>query len=915
MKRFSIVLCSIFILITLSSCANLGGSKSARSANFSIADLRFCLDHELFGLITPHQGRLTQLLDLEPLPESDLRTILEYAQRAPNYDLATQVHYQLATLYGSLEDGLQWVSLSDYTAVDSLSYETQLGTLRQVFSAPADAIVFENFYEGNKEADYLPLIKDLDEYNPLIEYLAKTIIDEISVEPSDSLAIQLCSEFYEAFPHSKWLQTAYYYHLLHLSALKDYSAFLALISDNYGKSPAQAYLSSVFMLSPSLRRNLKAQRSNYEMLSLTQTMFSPNVIKAPTGETVLALYDVYTNSQWENRIKLQEIKLFYYYLLESYDYYGDEESLIAFIPQMSDDVDELIMRFDKVSFDNNDSGELAELWYWKGRVLALSKDESKLEETARCFARALIYGSPRQKYDAESWDYILALHRISKVKTDPHTWVRHLMDYRGVVFTEANQQLGFGDERYTRVAIGDYNNDGWQDILFDGHLLYKNNAGNTLSQIDANLKDLNAHGGLWADFNLDGKLDLVTISNAADPGEQLMKNQGDDRFVCVNERAGDVSDRYPTEGAAWIDSENDGYPDLYIANYEKWQQQSGFPDYYWENKKGYFTDRSESLGFRLPEYTQDPGQAGRGVAPADFDNDGIQEIYVTNYRLNRNFCFKDAGKMWVDMAPLYALQGQYKQGFYGHSIGADWGDYDNDGDLDLFVANLAHPRYIDISDVSMLYRNDGLTSRVIGGETVYYWKFTDVAKAAGITFDELHSDPLWIDVDNDGWLDLFITSVYENERSYLYKNNGDGSFKDITWLSGARVYNGWGNAMADLNRDGKADLIVGSGNGAKILLNNGNTENNSLWIKPVWEKGKVILLQDYTQHQDHPNSPAFGTRVKVKLQRPDGSIYSLIRELSGGKGTSSQNAQELHFGTRDSKVISIEKVEYAKPKN
>ncbi len=905
----------LIVLFCLTACASVNKASGPLKDNFSLDELRFCLDHELLQKVAPHTARLSELLYREPLPEADLRLILEYAQRAKNYDLATKVHYQLATLYGSLEDGLQWVSLSDYTATDSLSYAMQLGTLRQVFSAPADSIVFENFYAGNKEADYLPLVKDLEHYNPLIEDLAKTIIDEISVESSDSLAIELCTEFYDAFPNSKWLQTAYYYHLFHLSALYEYPEFLNLITDNYGKSPAHAYLSSVYLLSPSQRRNLKHQFSNYEILSWAQKMFGPNVIKAEAGDEVQVLYDVYSEEHWENRVKLQEAKLFYYYLLEGYGYYGDEDSLVAIIPEMSDELDELIRRFDEINFDNNDTGELAELWFWKGKVLALSSDPKMLEETARAFSLASVYGAPRKKYDVEAWKYILALHKLSKVKTDPLTWCRKLLDYNGIIFREANAELGFGGEKYSRIAVGDYNNDGNQDLLFNGHFLYKNNGDSTLTQIDANLKELNAHGGVWADFNRDGKLDLAAITNAEDPGEQLMKNQGDDWFVGVNERAGDIADRYPTEGVAWIDAKNDGYPDLYVANYEKWQVQSGFPDYYWENEKGYFTDMSDSLGFRLPDYTHDPGQAGRGVAPADFDNDGIQEIYVTNYRLNRNFCFKQAGKMWVDVAPLYAIQGKYKEGYYGHSIGADWGDYDNDGDLDLFVANLAHPRYINISDVSILYRNDGLGSRVIDGETVYYWQFTDVTKAAGITFDELHSDPLWIDADNDGWLDLFITSVYENDRSYLYKNKGDGTFKDITWLAGARVYNGWGTALADLNRDGKADLIVGSGNGARILLNETVTDNQALWLKPVWEKGKVTLLQDYSEHSKHPNSPAFGTRVRLRLQRPDGSQYSLIRELSGGKGTSSQSAQELPFGLGDAEVIEIQKVDYAQPKN
>ncbi len=263
--------------------------------------------------------------------------------------------------------------------------------------------------------------------------------------------------------------------------------------------------------------------------------------------------------------------------------------------------------------------------------------------------------------------------------------------------------------------------------------------------------------------------------------------------------------------------------------------------------------------------------------------------------MSRNFCWQQIDTLFVDVAALYGIAGTYKNGYYGHSIGADWGDFDNDGDLDLFVANLAHPRYIDISDISMLLRNDGLTYRIVEKDTIYYWQFTDVTEQAGIKYDELHSDPLFFDADNDGYLDLFITSVYENERSYLYHNKGNGTFEDVTWLAGARVYNGWGNACADLDRDGFPDLVVGSANGAKILHNNTITRNKSILIKPYWKNDLVLLENRMENFARVPNSPAFGTRVEITLKRPFHKKQTLIRELCSAKGTGSQNAPELHF--------------------
>ncbi|MDZ4183055.1 MAG: VCBS repeat-containing protein, partial [Candidatus Cloacimonadaceae bacterium] len=478
-----------------------------------------------------------------------------------------------------------------------------------------------------------------------------------------------------------------------------------------------------------------------------------------------------------------------------------------------------------------------------------------------------------KRFDDSALEALQKIHAKLDIETDLSAWTRSLMSYNGIVFEDITASTPIAGQRYTRIALGDYDNDGFNDLLFNGNRLYRNVDGKSFADVSdtTNVSGLVSNGGLWADFNQDGMLDFMTISHSADfMGERLMKNMDGSRFVDVSERAGDIDDRFPTEGAAWIDLDGKGYPSIYSANYETWQKSSGYPDFLWVNDKGYFSDQSAKRGMRLPVYTEKPGLAGRGVAPADFDNDGKQEILVTNYRLNRNMCWKQADSLFVDIASLYGLAGTNKNGYYGHSIGADWGDYDNDGDLDLFIANLAHPRFIDISDISMLLRNDGLSYHVVETDTIYYWKFTDVTREAGITYDELHSDPLWFDADNDGWLDLFITSVYENDRSYLYRNNGDGTFTDITWLANARVYNGWGNASADLDRDGLPDLVVGSGNGTRILMNRTQTPNRSLYVKPVWKSGEILLPNDPDQFSKFPNSPAFGTRVMVTLRDPSG---------------------------------------------
>ena len=159
------------------------------------------------------------------------------------------------------------------------------------------------------------------------------------------------------------------------------------------------------------------------------------------------------------------------------------------------------------------------------------------------------------------------------------------------------------------------------------------------------------------------------------------------------------------------------------------------------------------------------------------------------------------------------VAGTNNDGYFGHTIASAWGDYNRDGWMDLFCANLAHPRYIEFSDISQLLVNSGPPDFV----------FTDQIKGSEITYDETHSVPAWIDIDRDGDLDLYITSVYPQERSYFYLQEADGSFTDIAFLSGTRVDNGWAVEFCDFDNDGDPDLLVGSGSGVRLFKNREDT--------------------------------------------------------------------------------------------
>ncbi|MCB5264974.1 MAG: CRTAC1 family protein [Candidatus Cloacimonetes bacterium] len=890
----------LFTVITL--CLNASSALAAQRVN--AADLRFLLNREQFELIQKYENDFLLLAD--SADPDDQKALLEYAQRTQKVDLAADLHYRLVLETGSLEDALQWLILQSVIVPDSTALKIKTLLLSSSFQSQADSLVFA-YYSGISEDLELDKLQNLSAYNAVIEANAKGLLDEISTLASSYEALELIASFYDVYPHSKWHQAVFYYHLYHLSQLKDYAQMQSVIDEQKDKSPAHAYIAALFMASPSNRRQQTDAGSNQKFLNAAIKALTT----ASMADSAIVLHDSYSTEAWKNRVQLQEVKTHYYYQLSLYkakakggSLYGDEEELIGLYKKPSKDQIKLLDMINQVSFASNDQGELAELYFWRGKLNALYSKSDYQKQAIKDFGQCLIYGAPRKQYDPQALAMINSILAKRKINQGPLEYLRKVFDYDGIIFEDTHT---FDEERYTRVALADYDNDGQLDILFNGRKIYRNLGSFNFTAHPDTSVFLHGNGGLWADFNQDGLLDFVSLShNSEGVGDALMKQNQDHSFVRVNAKAGDIDDQMPTEGAAWVNINQDGYPSLYMANYEVWQERSGFPDFFWENEGGFFSDRSQERGFRLPKYTTEPGLAGRGVAPADFDNDGKQEILVTNYRLNRNFLFKQADSLFVDVAALYGVAGEYTNGYYGHSIGADWGDIDNDGDLDLIIANLAHPRFMDISDITMLLRNDGLTHRVVGADTLYYWLFTDITEGSGISYDELHAEPLFFDADNDGFLDLYITSVYENDRSYLYHNNGDRTFTDITFLSGARVYNGWSCAAGDLNRDGLIDLVIGSGNGTKILCNVTKNYNKALYIKPVYDKGKIELIQIGKDTPMHPNSPAFGARVKLYLRDKYGQDYSLIRELSSAKGSSTQNAPELHFGLGQSQILHYE---------
>ncbi|MFH0944975.1 MAG: CRTAC1 family protein [Planctomycetota bacterium] len=443
----------------------------------------------------------------------------------------------------------------------------------------------------------------------------------------------------------------------------------------------------------------------------------------------------------------------------------------------------------------------------------------------------------------------------------------------GVVFEEVTQEVGLSEVRQGRVAVGDYDNDGDPDLCFSGRL-FRNEKGKNFVEV-SNEAGIKARGAsaLFADYDNDGDLDLLLPNS---PHPSLLRNGGKSggyKFEDVTTAAGldQLKIGSTPEGAAWFDLDADGWLDFYLAAYEGGGLGNCQPDCLVRNNgNGTFSDVSERSGVLSAG-----SLCGRGVTTSDFDQDGDTDLYVSNYRLHPNLLFRNlGGGAFEEVSEALGVKGEVGKGgqYYGHTIGSCFGDVDNDGDIDLFSANLAHPRFISqgFSNLSLLYINSGEE----GG-----YSFTEERRERGIRFQETHSDPAFVDFDNDGDLDLSLTCVYEGVPSALYQNDGFGFFTPVTFGSRAIAFNGWGQAWFDYDDDGDLDVLIGSGSGCRFFRNGGN-DNNWLKVRLVGTKG---------------NRDGFGARLELETLQGDEPLR-LVRELPSARGTTSQDGQTVHFG-------------------
>ena len=283
----------------------------------------------------------------------------------------------------------------------------------------------------------------------------------------------------------------------------------------------------------------------------------------------------------------------------------------------------------------------------------------------------------------------------------------------------------------------------------------------------------------WGDYDGDGNVDLyVTNWGTATiiPPNKLFRNNGDSTFTDTAPALGiDIEDGNSTS-AAWGDYDNDGDLDLYVTDFSA-------QDFLYENEAAAFIEVGRSIASINLEKRGNETSSGWG----DYDNDGNLDIYIGKYYYDNELYSNNADGTFAQVLDVNVGDRRDTNGF-------SWVDYDNDGDLDLYVVNREQE--------NGLYRNDMADANL----------FVEIACALSVANKEIGQSAAWGDYDNDGDMDVFVANVGANS---LYRNDGDETFVDVGEAANVReVGSSWLTSMAgwsDYDGDGNLDLYLASG--------------------------------------------------------------------------------------------------------
>ncbi len=478
------------------------------------------------------------------------------------------------------------------------------------------------------------------------------------------------------------------------------------------------------------------------------------------------------------------------------------------------------------------------------------------------------------------------------------------------------------------VAMFDYDNDGRMDLFFTNAAALKDPMPKTEmldkgdakywdrlyhQKADGTFEDVTETSGLKgsgfsmgvavADYDNDSHMDLYVTGYG---GNTLYRNNGDGSFTDITRRAGVGGGGWSTS-AGWIDYDRDGRLDLFVARYLDWnfdvgsiycgEMRAGYrafchPDnfkgatniLYRQRADGTFEDVSVSSGIISPE------GKGLGVAFGDFDNDGLMDIFVANDSVRQSFYHNKGGGKFEDIA-VASGAGYDENGKTYAGMGVDVGDYDNDGYMDIIVTTLSNETY-------PLYHNDRQLTFTYATNSTGVGQITLAYSGWGARF---------IDADNDGLRDIFVSQSHvldtiEKTNPYLkYKQtpllmlNTGKKFVNVSATAGSgfgQPLVGRGAAFGDLNNDGQVDAVIGALEGAPVLLRNNGTRNRWLGLSLVGSKS---------------NRNGFGARITATDNAGKKQIFDA--NTSGSYLSSNDPRIVVGLGT----ASSVRKVEVSWP--
>lgn len=425
------------------------------------------------------------------------------------------------------------------------------------------------------------------------------------------------------------------------------------------------------------------------------------------------------------------------------------------------------------------------------------------------------------------------------------------------VTASAHPTLGEGSTR--GISWVDFNNDGFLDVFVptagsSPNKLYRNNSNGTFTEVAAlvGLADLtNTITCSWGDFDNDGDMDLVTTATGAPTilwRNNLMPGGTDSTFSNVAAQAG-IS-MTGAQMPAWADYNLDGYLDFYspVSN------SAASPDALYRNNGGStFTNVADSAGVNH----QVSGVLEQSVHWCDFNKDGYPDLFIGNIQTNGpSYLHRNNGNgTFTEIAATLGMNGAAR--------GAQWIDYNNDGLWDLSLTPVAGATLFPVK----LFRNNGNGT------------FTDVAASAGLTETFVGWGVTWADYNNDGYEDLFVLASGSSSSCALFRNNGNGTFSNVTAAAGLSGLVMLGAAWGDFDNDGRMDLYTAgsASNGNKLFKNNDNSGNN--WL--------TLRLDAFI----NTNRAAIGARIVLYA----GNL-KMMREVNTGIGYRSQNMPFVHFG-------------------